>query len=160
MTFHPNGRVLYNARAALNAFQVDGTTGALKPVSGSPFAGGGEADPNAIDVAIDPQGRFVYTVAFYDTAVESGTVTAYAVDATSGALHPVPGPPTLTPNAYSVAVDPGGRFVIVGNDDISSLTVFSIDQATGALSPVPSAPLAAPGLQPQIVALRAPGSSP
>ena len=53
---------------------------------------------------------------------------------------------------YSVAVDPAGRFVYVGNDDANLLSVVSLDPATGALAPIADSPFAVNGLQPEIAA--------
>jgi 6-phosphogluconolactonase len=53
-------------------------------VAGSPFGAG----TNPIAVAVDPTGKFAYV-----TNVGSANVSAYAINATSGALTPVAGSP-------------------------------------------------------------------
>jgi DNA-binding beta-propeller fold protein YncE len=54
---------------------MDGTTGTLTPVAGSPFPAG--SDP--VWVAVDPTGQFVYVANNI-----SGDVSAYTIDGTSG----------------------------------------------------------------------------
>ena len=86
------------------------TSGALKPVKGSPFVT--VAHPSGI--AVDPTGKFAYVAsAGYG---ESGKVSGYSINATTGALAPVKGSPFqagTTP--YGVAVDPTSKFVYVTN---------------------------------------------
>ena len=97
-------------------------------------------------VAVDPRGQYLYASDFL------GTVTGYSIDASTGAFAAVPGSPfNAQPLPYSVAVDPAGRFVYVGNDDSDEVSVFSLDRATGALTPITGSPFAARGLQPEIV---------
>src|SRR2546429_4637588 len=71
-------------------YTIDTVTGSLTAVPGSPFVGG----PVPVGVTVDLAGRFVFTAnqGSYLTNY-SGTVSAYAVDANTGALTPVPGSP-------------------------------------------------------------------
>ena len=155
MAFHPTGRFMYNAGPALNGFQVDPETGALTPLAGSPVVQGVGSDPNATTVAIDPPGRFLYVVATFTTGPLADTVSGYAIDATTGALTPVPGSPfAAAPSPYSVAVDRDGRFLYVGNDDSYEVSAFAIDQTNGALVPVVGSPFSAPGIMPEIVTVK------
>jgi 6-phosphogluconolactonase len=155
MVFHPSGRFMYNAGPALNAFRVEAQTGSLTPLPGSPVVQGVGSDPTATTVAIDPQGRFLYVVATFTVGPLADTVSGYAIDATTGALTPVPGSPfAAAPSPYSVAVDRDGRFLYVGNDDSYEVSAFSIDQTNGALVPVVGSPFPAPGIQPEIVTIR------
>jgi 6-phosphogluconolactonase (cycloisomerase 2 family) len=142
---HPNGKLLYGG--SLHGFTIDVDTGALALVPGSPFADVAGSDLEAIHVAMDPHGRFVYGV-----KTENGTVAAMAIDAQSGVLTAVPGSPFKAgPAPFSIAVDGQGRFILVGNDDNDIVTVLSSDAATGALKPVDGSPFHVSGLQPQIV---------
>ena len=82
-----SGRFLYVANGGnyhvggggdISAYTIDSTTGALAPVTGSPFAARGF--PSSVDVA--PNGAFVYVV-------DSGVLLVYRVDAATGALTPL-----------------------------------------------------------------------
>ena len=87
LAIEPRGHFLYavnNATDALAAFAIDGTTGALTPLAGSPFDGG-EAPYAA---AVDPDGRFLYV---NNDDVDQQSV--FSVDPASGQLTPIPGSP-------------------------------------------------------------------
>src|SRR6266849_10761025 len=89
-----------NGSNNVSAFSVTPSTGALAPVTGSPYAAG--TSPAAI--AADPRGKFVYVA-----NVGSNNVSAYATDPASGALATVPGSPFSTGIfPTSVTVDPSG----------------------------------------------------
>jgi 6-phosphogluconolactonase (cycloisomerase 2 family) len=152
VTVHPNGKFLYvGSFSSLHGFLVDEETGALAPLPGLPVPGG-NSDATAIDVAIDPQGRYLYATDFV------GSVYGYRIDGASGALSAVPGSPfDGRPSPYSLAIDPAGRFVYVGNDDANLLSVFSLDPASGALAPIAGSPFNVTGLQPELALAAAAG---
>ncbi len=68
----------------VSAYRIDGTTGALTPVAGSPFPAG----INPLAVTVDPRGQFAYVA-----NLSSYDVSAYTIDGTTGALTPVAGSP-------------------------------------------------------------------
>jgi 6-phosphogluconolactonase (cycloisomerase 2 family) len=114
----------------VSAFAIDTSTGALRPVPGSPFAAG----DGAKWVAVGPSGGYAY-VANY----EAGTISAFAIDAATGALHPVAGSPFLAkPYVAFLAVHPSGKFLYAANSYSCSFSAFAIDAATGALSHIGS----------------------
>jgi hypothetical protein len=78
---------------SISAFTVDVGSGALTPVSGSPYA----VTPNLLSVSVEPSGTFVY----FGTA---GGIQAYAISQDSGALTEIPG------STFSA---PGGSYAIV-----------------------------------------------
>src|SRR5512135_827128 len=75
-----------------------------------------------------------------DTTVSGLTISAYALDSSSGKLTAVPGSP-FNDAAVSgrgnlfMDVDPDGRFLYVPNRDGNTVSVFSIG-SNGALTPV------------------------
>jgi 6-phosphogluconolactonase (cycloisomerase 2 family) len=141
---HPTSKFVYAGR--LSAFAVDGDAGTLTELPGSPIDAGLGADPNSIDLVLDPTGRHAYGI---DNA--NNRVWAFAIDQSSGALTPAPGSPYPTGYApYSVAVDPRGRFVYVPGDT-SEFSVYSADPTTGALTPVAGSPFSLGALQPQVI---------
>jgi DNA-binding beta-propeller fold protein YncE len=87
-------------------------------------------------IAIDPTGSFLYVSNSGD-----GTVSAYTINATSGALTVVPGSPftasgtasTITPTA--LAIDPSSQYLYVANGDAGTISVFTITPVTGVLIP-------------------------
>jgi len=146
VTIHPNGRFAYVANAGLedgdvSVYTVNVTTGALTPVPGSPFAAGHEPT----SVAVSPNGKFVYVtnniVQFSDL---SGGVSAFVVNANTGALTPVSGSPFAAGlETFGVAIHPSGRFAYVANGLSNDVSAFSINAKTGALTAVPGSPFAA-----------------
>ena len=79
---YPNGSVA--------GYTMDAVTGSLTAVSGSPFLAG----QVPVGLAVDSGGRFVYTANQGTWSNNfAGTVSAYAIDAHSGALTSVPGSP-------------------------------------------------------------------
>jgi 6-phosphogluconolactonase (cycloisomerase 2 family) len=149
MVFSPGGARLYASGQALYAFSVDATSGALAEIEGSPFSTDIASDAFAANIAIEPRGEYLYTTAFLTTRHVSG----YAIDPESGALAPVPRLPLQTSAPYSLAVDPSGRFVYVGND-FGDLSVFSIDRRDGSLDELDDSPFPIGGLQPQFAFAR------
>src|SRR5262249_59147893 len=82
----------------------------------------------------------------------SGHLSSFAIDASQAKLTPVPHTPVdASPSPYSVAVDPAGRFVYVGNDDANEITAFAIAPATGELKPIDHPPLVPTGLPPEMI---------
>jgi 6-phosphogluconolactonase (cycloisomerase 2 family) len=142
-TFLPKFAYVPNAGSnTVSAYAVNATTGALTPVAGSPFAIAPGAScaplPCGLSLTMDPFGRFVYVANNGSTNV-SGNVTAYAVNATTGALTPVPGSPFATGGAPFI-VDPSGQFVYVRT--FNSVSAYQLNATTGALTPVPGSPFA------------------
>jgi 6-phosphogluconolactonase (cycloisomerase 2 family) len=140
LTFHPSGKFLYvaNLGAGVSVFSVT-VTGALQRITcsgaagvctGSDFAAG--TDP--FSVSVDPAGKFAYVANF-----TSGDVSAFVIDANSGALSKVipsgagSSSPPAGVNPDSVAIDPSGKFVYVANFG-GGVTAFRIvADGSGAL---------------------------
>ncbi len=153
LVFHPSGRFLYASGAGgsgLNGWSVDPTTGGLMLLAGSPFSLDVTSDIFATDLAIDRTGESAFA-----TSNSDGHLTAFDVDASTGFLSR-----RLVLDAggaaYSVAVDPGGRFVFVGIDDADIFGVDAFDPVSGTLTPVQGSPFTGTGLQPQAVIVDAP----
>jgi 6-phosphogluconolactonase len=80
--------------------------------------------------------RFVYV-----TNGGSNNVSAYAVDAASGALTAIAGSPFATGNLpVAIAVDPTGTYVFVANQTDSTVSAFTVDRMSGALTAVSGSP--------------------
>ena len=138
------GRFAYVANFSsdnVSAYSIDPVTRALSPVIGSPFAAG--TSPTA--VTIDSSGRFLY-VSNYGWP-GSGTVSAYAIDATSGALTTIAGSPFAAgAGSSSIDADPTGRYVYVANLLNDTFSAFSINSTSGILSRLDADPVTA-GIQ-------------
>lgn len=124
----------------IDAFKVGGT-GGLTPVSGSPFTSG-----TNLFITVDPQSRFL----FASEVDPPGSVGAFTVDASSGALTQIAGspfpvvPPQVTSSQPGqIVVDSSGKFVYVTLISNAQIVGFAIDQSSGALTLVPGSPFTA-----------------
>jgi 6-phosphogluconolactonase len=73
----------------------------------------------------------------------SNNISAYAVNAASGALTAISGSPFPAGNVpYSIAVDPSGKFAYVANQSNGNVSAFAIDGTSGALTAVSGSPFA------------------
>jgi 6-phosphogluconolactonase len=123
----------------VNGFSVDPNTGALTPVSGSPF----QTTNGPTSLTSDPLGKFLYVASDIDNLVPAPDISAYTINPSTGVLTPVPGSPFVSGlSLSSVVVDSTGKFlytaesgVINSGTDFDSISEFSID-STGALAPV------------------------
>ncbi|HEY8367964.1 MAG TPA: beta-propeller fold lactonase family protein, partial [Thermodesulfobacteriota bacterium] len=124
---HPSGQFVYAVtdEEVILAFRVD-ASGALEPL-GTPLATG----PGAASVVVHPSGRFAYT-----TNSSGNTLSAFAIDPSTGALASAGTFGTPSGNLAAMAIDPEGRLAAVTNGGAQSVTFFEIDQTTGALTEV------------------------
>jgi DNA-binding beta-propeller fold protein YncE len=105
VTVDPSGRFAYmvNYVGNVSAYTINSSTGALRAVAGSPFAAGN----NSVSVTVDPSGRFAYVANACDASVfcSHGTVSAYTINGSTGALRAVAGSPFKAGNCpYAVAI--------------------------------------------------------
>ena len=140
VALHPSGNFAYAVSAGVAGVYVYaiGGNGALTAIAGSPFAGG----TGGVEVAIDPTGQFAYVAR---TVFDSpGTVSAYSIDATTGALTPVGSPLATATGPTMLAIDPQGAFLYLacngGPTHFGALAGYSINRSTGALTPLPGSP--------------------
>lgn len=111
-------------QGTISGFAV-ASSGALTPVTGSPF----QAGSTPTGIAIDPTSRFVYA-----TDSVQNQLIAYALQP-SGVLLPLTnGPFTTGTFPVSVVVDPRGRYIYVTNYNSSDVSEYQLTQATGAPS--------------------------
>src|SRR5437867_2477793 len=103
------GQFVYVANANssdVSGYTINPTTGALTATPGSPFPSGG-VQPTS--VAVDPTGKFAYVPNHGFLSSSPAGISGYTIDATTGALTPIPGSPfPFGPFPHSVAVDPTG----------------------------------------------------
>ncbi|HEU5321521.1 MAG TPA: beta-propeller fold lactonase family protein, partial [Methylomirabilota bacterium] len=132
------------AVSSVSAYLVDGSTGALTPVAGSPWAAGRR--PAAI--ALTPSGRLAFVA-----NLESHDVSAFVVDPATGGLTEVAGSPFATgARPRAVAVDPTGRFLYVAGSAADAVWGHVIDESTGALRAM-APPIFTAGVEPMAMAV-------
>jgi len=134
-----------NSGGYVSMYTINPTTGALSIGSTAPTN-----DELTDSVTVDPSGKFVYVTSSGDVwDIDFGSVVAYTIDSTTGALTSTAGGITGTgvngtPEFFnSVAVDPsvkfaysaeGGAFPEGTYGGSSSVAMFTINSTTGALT--------------------------
>jgi 6-phosphogluconolactonase len=107
---------------------------------GSPFA----TDTGPESIVADPSGSVLYTAndgAPTATEPTPGSISAYTIDSSTGALTPVAGSPLPIPVAGAISIDSTGKFLFV--PEAKGVAVYAIDTSTGVLSAITGAPFAA-----------------
>jgi 6-phosphogluconolactonase (cycloisomerase 2 family) len=133
LDFEPTGKYAYAANAVNNStqlltFSADPTTGALTFLNTVTLPG----VPSR--VAIDPLGQYLYLAALTNND-QSASALGYSIDASSGALTPLPSTPlALTQYAGTFSFHPSGNYVYLSNTNGSSIDTYSIDRSTGKLT--------------------------
>jgi YVTN family beta-propeller protein len=119
----------------VSMYTIDTTTGVLTAL-GSPLD---TNDEGAISLAVDPSGKFAY-VANWGEGDTPGSISAYAIDGTTGALTSTGMTNGACPGLcapWSVALAPSGKFAYAADEGgfaPTALSVFSIDATTGGLT--------------------------
>ncbi|HEY6767058.1 MAG TPA: beta-propeller fold lactonase family protein [Candidatus Sulfotelmatobacter sp.] len=107
-----------------------GTTGALTPVAGSPFASPGNS------AIVGSDGQYLY--------VGGENLAAYSIDASTGVLTQIPGSPYTTPSLlYSLTLDPTGKFLYgsliataSSGAGTAGTVTYSVNSSSGALTQI------------------------
>jgi 6-phosphogluconolactonase len=145
----PSGKFLYTANnTAISAFTINATTGALTDVPGTPFPPGA-AGALPEDLRVDPTGKFLFV-----SNTGPQVVSAFTIDATTGALTAVAGSPfpTAAATLLGLVVDPTGKFVYTVDDTNNNILAFSINATSGVLTPA-GPPFATGGMGSQLMAV-------
>jgi 6-phosphogluconolactonase len=146
VVFHPNGRWLYCAHelaceVELFDWSVRRGKNSLVARAGGVrtiLAPGASPDsdsptPNtACEIAVSPDGRFVYA-----NARGENSLTVFAIDAASGMLTQLQRIGTGGTLTRHFAFDPTRRWLLCANQGSSNITVFSHDPSTGRLGVTP-----------------------
>jgi 6-phosphogluconolactonase len=135
----PAGKFLFVCSlgdSSIEGFSINASSGALTPLSGSPFPIQGSGFGN---LSMDPSGRFLY-------APSTSGITAYILDQTTGTLSAMAGSPFSDGSTLRASVvDPAGKFLYAsGNTTQITTSVFTIDSTTGALTPITGSPFQSP----------------
>ena len=135
LAWHTSGAYLYainELRSTLTAFRYDARRGALEPFQTiSTLPGGFSGANKAAEVAVSPDGRFLYASNRGDDSI-----AVFKVDAASGALALVGHFSTGGRTPRHFAIDSTGRWLVAANQDSDSIVVFRLDPVTGRPSPV------------------------
>jgi 6-phosphogluconolactonase len=132
-TFDSDGRRLYalnELTSTITVFAYDAERGTLTPGSTvSTLPAGFTGESSAAEIAFAPGGRRLY-------ASNRGhdSVAVFDVDAASGGLA-LRGHIAVAPTPRHFAIDPTGRWLLVGQQRANSIALHRIDAATGLAGP-------------------------
>jgi 6-phosphogluconolactonase (cycloisomerase 2 family) len=113
----------------IHVFSLNPVTGVPTEVSGSPFA----TTSAPFDLAISPNGKFVYTVGTNTTTATTGSIEGFQMDLTSGALTKLSGSPfSSLPTAAQCMFDQSGAALVCSGG--SSLFVLGASTSNGTLT--------------------------
>ena len=118
------------AMSTVKTYTINGSTGTLTQIGTTgPLA----QCAHGHNITLTANNNFVYVA-----CEDSGMVYSFSRNTSTGQLTLVPGTPTAVVGvAFAVAVDPGNRFLFVGNNN--SVDVFSIG-GNGALTAIQGGP--------------------
>jgi len=131
--FHPNGRFAFSINelaSTITSFSWDAQSGRLGAVGSiSTLPADFHADSTTAEIAVHPNGRFVY-----GSNRGHDSIAVFAMNA-DGTLRLVEHKSTRGQTPRNFAIHPSGRWLIAANQKSDTLAVFSIDDKTGALAP-------------------------
>ena len=140
VTFGPNGNFAYvaittNGSPSISIFTINSISGLLSSVSSTVGTTSNKS------ITIDPTGKYLYSVNPSSSATTDGSVSAYSINGTTGALSAI-GTFATGNRPQSISIAPNGKFAYVvyfGSNGVNgvtngNVTAFSIDSNTGALT--------------------------
>lgn len=134
LVFSPDNRhvhCLNELDGSIDLFDFDASAGTLVlQQSVNMLPPGFDGKPWAAELRATPDGRFLYA-----TDRTASTITAFAVDASSGRLTLIDHYPTET-QPRGMGIDPSGRWLIATGQLSAHLAVYTIAADSGRLSPV------------------------
>jgi 6-phosphogluconolactonase (cycloisomerase 2 family) len=135
---HPSDKFAYVANGdsfprSVSMYTINGASGALT------HFGTIAAEGFPTSVVVDPSGQFVYVAAETDFGLPgAGSVSMYAINATTGALTSLgtiaTGTMIAESSSNSIVVDPTGAFAYVTNSGSNNVSMYSINGTTGVLT--------------------------
>lgn len=134
----PTRKLFVSTRDAIAVFRIDGVTGALQAVEGSPFPTG---TTRLFGLTINTDGSRLYAAGF-----DASVVAGFSISA-EGTLAPLPGSPYATsadggPDTIQLTAD--GRFLYANLENAQAVEVFAV-AGDGALTIANGSPVFYPG---------------
>ena len=145
VTVDPSGKFAYVANRGASdvsayTIGVNGTLTKIVCSVGCSIAGNFLAGTSPYSVTVDPTGKFAYVANNFNGA-PGNSVSAYTINASTGALAAVAGSPFVAGvSPISVTIDPTGKFAYAANYGSSDVSAYLINTSTGALTPIDADP--------------------
>jgi 6-phosphogluconolactonase len=133
LAFHPKLPIVWvlnELNSTVATYRFDPYSGSLTPFQvlttlPADFTG----DSTAAEIAVSPDGRFVY-----GSNRGHDSVAIYAANA-EGLLSPAGWQPTQGAGPRFIGLDPSGRFLNAANEQGDNVVTFKVDAASGKLTP-------------------------
>jgi 6-phosphogluconolactonase len=129
LAFHPSGKYLYVINELLStvtAFSYDAEKGALAPLQTvTALPEGFSGTSWTAEVAVSPDGRFVYGSNRGDDSL-----AVFRVDAATGRLTAAGHAPVGGKTPRHFTIDPTGRFILAGHQGSGTIAVLRLDPET------------------------------
>ncbi len=136
MKFSPSGDhvyVLNELALSVTTFQYNKSAGTMTPIQTIPTLSqevkAKETFNSASEIRVHPAGKFVYTA-----NRGNDTITAFAVDQSSGKLSLIEVEPIRGSWPRNFNLDPTGRWLLAAGRDSNTIAVFEINQESGELT--------------------------
>jgi len=151
MALHPTRRFAYivnsnaggvlgwNGLATIGAYEYNPSTSEGTEIAGSPFIPSTQPNATLINMAITPDGKYLYA-----TDQNDYQIVAFAI-ADNGALTEIADSPFSASDTHGIAMHPNGGFLFDGDEggDIRSWSIAD----NGALTETPDSPYSGSGAQ-------------
>lgn len=151
----PTGRFLYVANTGLSSgkywvsgYAIDGNSGALTELAGSPYDTINGSGPTAL--AIDPLGEYLYVVNLTTDNVKRFTINSVSGELTTNTTYYATGV-----DPQSIAIDASGRYVYTANGGSHNVSAYTISSSDGSLRELASSPIVTGGNGPLSIATSA-----
>lgn len=115
------------------AYAQNPATGALLPITGSPFSIAAGAS-NTYGAAMSPNNKFLYAA-----NVSSNSISIFSINSVTGALTAVGAPVATVSGANGLYFHPSGNFLYVSSFNTSAMGGYSV-AADGTLTAIPGSP--------------------
>jgi 6-phosphogluconolactonase len=144
LAFDGTGRRAYAINeldSTVVGYRYDPSTGALGPGQAvSVIPDGWEGGATAAEIAIHPNGRFLYC-----SCRGPDILSVFAIDGPTGALSPVETVPCGGRGPRHFSISPDGEWLVCAHQDSDTLCAFRADGGTGRLRRIPGcAPVPTP----------------
>lgn len=134
VAFSSDGNFMYvlgemDSTVTVFANEAKETFRSIQKISALPAGFSGRND--AAEIAIHPNGKFLYTSNRGDDSI-----AVFTIDRTTGKLTFTQRIPTGGKEPRNFAIDPGGSHLLVANQNSGNIVEFGIDRATGKLTSI------------------------
>ena len=136
LTFSSKFAYVANSGGGISGYTLNDATGALVEMTNSPF----NATVNTHHVTSDSGARYLFAVNGDGSGTPVNTLTAYAIDATTGELTLI-GTYATGVNPWAASVDPTAQWVYVRCE--GGISIYGLNGGTGVLTLVGTAATAA-----------------